>query len=430
MKFFYADSLDLVDPEFDFIAEKSRREGRVPQRHDVYAHELMQPRPYDGLLVSKSLFRQSTGNSDGGKYSVAQRARFLREGAARFLRFPPDGVENPESFPILGDCGAFAYKDEWEPPFTVPQIVEFYAEGRFTHGISPDHLILAYDLQMDAAPTQWSLPTSATDLEARIREAHRRLDITMTNARAFLAESKPLGAFEPLGAAQGWSPSSYRKSVRDLVRMGYEYIAIGGLVPLKTPDIRSILEEVRLELKGNTRLHLLGVTRLSEFSCFASSGVVSFDSSSPVIQAFMDARDNYYSTSADGHYTAVRIPQSDGPRMLRMIREGSVQQEVVLRLEREALRALREYDGGRLTLDSALDAVRAYDAVSAGKTQTRWDRVRRSLEDQPWKSCDCSVCTTLGIEVMIFRGANRNRRRGFHNLAWTHRRLQDLRGGL
>lgn len=40
---------------------------------------------------------------------------------------------------------------------------------------------------------------------------------------------------------------------------------------------------------------------------------------------------------------------------------------------------------------------------------------RELLRDQPWQECGCEVCADLGIDVAIFRGNNRNRRRGFHN---------------
>jgi hypothetical protein len=33
------------------------------------------------------------------------------------------------------------------------------------------------------------------------------------------------------------------------------------------------------------------------------------------------------------------------------------------------------------------------------------------------------VCTRLGIHVILFRGAERNRRRGFHNLYVFYRQL-------
>lgn len=37
------------------------------------------------------------------------------------------------------------------------------------------------------------------------------------------------------------------------------------------------------------------------------------------------------------------------------------------------------------------------------------------LRREPWNECDCRICRKHGIEVAIFRGNNRNRRRGFHN---------------
>jgi hypothetical protein len=50
------------------------------------------------------------------------------------------------------------------------------------------------------------------------------------------------------------------------------------------------------------------------------------------------------------------------------------------------------------------------------------DAYRELLEDEPWRECDCPMCRELGIEVAVFRGNNRNRRRGFHNT----RRFYDL----
>ncbi len=40
---------------------------------------------------------------------------------------------------------------------------------------------------------------------------------------------------------------------------------------------------------------------------------------------------------------------------------------------------------------------------------------RVTLENKPWEHCECPICTEHGIEVCIFRGNDRNRRRGFHN---------------
>jgi hypothetical protein len=60
---------------------------------------------------------------------------------------------------------------------------------------------------------------------------------------------------------------------------------------------------------------------------------------------------------------------------------------------------------------------------SAGKTRTH---VPRTLQDQPWKSCGCVICEAIGVEVIIFRGNDRNRRRGFHNTYVFYERFQEL----
>ncbi|WP_411968951.1 queuine tRNA-ribosyltransferase tRNA-guanine transglycosylase [Haloferax sp. YSSS75] len=40
---------------------------------------------------------------------------------------------------------------------------------------------------------------------------------------------------------------------------------------------------------------------------------------------------------------------------------------------------------------------------------------QRTLAERPWEKCNCPICEEHEIEVCIFRGNDRNRRRGFHN---------------
>ena len=44
---------------------------------------------------------------------------------------------------MCGDCGAFAYVNEEVPPYTVDEIVEFYADGHHTC-CSVDHIIFDF----------------------------------------------------------------------------------------------------------------------------------------------------------------------------------------------------------------------------------------------------------------------------------------------
>src|SRR5437868_15353838 len=87
MKFLYSDTQDYVDPGYDFLNDRSspRRERYWS---DVYAHELMQPVPSDGLLVAMSAVRQAAGvASSKVRYSTRAEPRMLRDGVRTFLRY-------------------------------------------------------------------------------------------------------------------------------------------------------------------------------------------------------------------------------------------------------------------------------------------------------------------------------------------------------
>ena len=96
-------------------------------------------------------------------------------------------------------------------------------------------------------------------------------------------------------------------------------------------------------------------------------------------------------------------------------------------LERRALSDLRSFDVGGVSLEQALDSVLAYASLAelgapvealpgSIKVADLRSRYRKTLEDRPWKECACAICKALSVEVMIFRGSNRNKRRGIHNM--------------
>ena len=77
--------------------------------------------------------------------------------------------------------------------------------------------------------------------------------------------------FTPIGVAQGWSPESYAHAVAELQRIGYQYIAFGGFVPLKTDTIFLRVSESRQRTVRNraaTEFHLLGITRCENVAAF------------------------------------------------------------------------------------------------------------------------------------------------------------------
>lgn len=77
------------------------------------------------------------------------------------------------------------------------------------------------------------------------------------------------------------------------------------------------------------------------------------------------------------------------------------------------LEQLGEWAGGITPFEQILTVVRDY-ATWIGDDDLL-DAYRRTLAHRPWEKCDCPLCTNHGIEICIFRGNDRNRRRGFHN---------------
>lgn len=414
MKFYFPDSQDFIDPSFDFATEK-RSESRLRMRDDRYAHEVFAKPPFDGLLISKAIVDGAPGAP--GKYSIPQRHRLLRVGVREFFRL--DEKPSSQRLVTMGDCGAFTYVREEYPPYSVDDVLDFYHECGFDSGISVDHVILAYDAGSDGA---------FPGLDVISAEIRRRQEITLELAAEFRRKHKARRlSFQPVGVAQGWSPASYTTAVRALQRMGYRRIALGGLVPLKSAEILETLETVAGVRRPDTSLHLLGVTRTEHVEAFSGYGVESFDTTSPFRRAFKDATENYFTASRT--YTALRVPQVQGNRKFeRLITAGKVNQLQARRLERACLESIRRFDAGRTTMDEVLSILYQYDQLYDGERDDRMERYRETLTDRPWSRCRCDICREVGVEVIIFRGSERNKRRGFHNIFVLYQALHHQLG--
>lgn len=415
MKFIYADSLDFVDPNYNFQADRSP-DGRKAYWDDQFTHEVFGYAPYDGILVSRAIVGD---HRFPGKYTETQAMRFRRVGAAEFLRLP-QGL-------LFGDCGAFSYHALEEPPYSAEDMVDFYADGGFTHGCSVDHVIFDFDLKYDHGK---EVPD----------EPRRRFDITLRNAELFLREAGRLGErFTPLGVVQGWSPRSMAEAARSLEGMGYRYLAVGGMVPLKSDSIKLCLQAIREAIGPGTGLHILGFAKADDIHEFTGFGITSFDTTSPLLRAFKDNKCNYYLPDDDGrlrYYTAIRIPQAlENNHLNRLVKAGLWNQEHIQRLERQALDLIRAYDREGASLDDALEAILSYSEPMLGRHGTGPSPkklaelevlYRRTLNDRPWRQCPCHICQTLGVEVIIFRSSNRNKRRGMHNIGVFSRHLRRI----
>ena len=427
MKFLYADSIDTVDPDYDFVEERSKPDRKI-YWDDQFPHEYLEKAPYDGILVSMGIVGD---HKFPGKYTQTQSMRFRRVGARKFLRIDKTEFQHLD---IYGDCGAFNYSGMTKPPYTPSDILEFYDEGQFTHGCSVDHVIFQFYKNLTGTETPKDVKEK-TDLL-------NRFEITLNNAEIFLKESASLkGKFEPIGVVQGWSPDSMAKAADSLVKMGYEYLALGGMVPLSADSIHIALDTVSKKIKRDTKIHLLGFGKIDKIKEFEKYNIYSIDTTSPLLRAFKDKRNNLLMPGKKNYlayYTAFRIPQSTENRaLMRLIKNNLFSYEEVHKKEKNVLNSLRRYGDEGDNLEETLQSLIEYSKIcltdhtnpykdNSAKLENLHEDYKKLLEDKPWEKCDCQVCKKSGIQMAIFRGSNRNKRRGMHNLHVFNNQLKKI----
>jgi hypothetical protein len=390
LSYFIPEWDDLVDPDYDFEADVHSG-GSGDWSNEVYAHQMYHEPNYDGILISKVVAEKS----------AKKKERINRMGVHRFLRVPRE-------FPIMGDCGAFGYIMNETPPYRTGDILDYYTRLDFDYGVSIDHLIV----------------------KATEAQKHFRYDLTIHNAEEFLKEHQRLGLnWTPIGAVQGWDSASYAEAARRCVAMGYRYIALGGLVRSSTVEILRVLEAVNKVVPETVKIHLFGLARLRAINEFVRLGVRSVDSASYLRRAWMGSGGQNYLTE-NGFYTAIRIPEGGKSfRAKRMVSEGRAGADQVEKLEKACIRAIHQFDEGHLSVEKTLDVIEDYDRLITPNRIDIRPFIRRTLEARPWKDCPCEICRRDGVDVIIFRGNNRNRRRGFHNTYIFYRILQRALAG-
>lgn len=403
ISFFLPESADLVDPGFNFLSD-SYSPDRKPGFTDVYSHELYREPQFDGILVTRSNVTERIAGE-------IQKCN----GIHNYLRLP-------KKYPIMGDCGAFQYISQEKPPYTCEEILDYYNMLGFDYGFTLDHVIVQFGLEYDKGKSL--LPVEPTE------DMKSRFQITLDNAEIMMSLAKERDlAFKLIGCAQGWSPETYHDAVRRLIDIGFDYIAIGGVAKAPNEAIIPILRAIRKTVKASsTKIHMLGVARLDLLGEYIASNVASCDSSASLMQAFKSGKDNYH--TQEKNYTAVRIPPVKGdasPKVRKLLKASEEPEKLeaqLYSLEQKALDAIRKYADRKLSLDKTMTALTAYED-QFGENKKYYPLFEETLRNRPWEKCSCVICKALGVEVIILRGNNRNRRRGFHNTSVFYRRFKN-----
>ncbi len=382
MQYFIPEWDDLVDSEYNFWDDEPFQNSKK-----IYSHEIYDSPNYDGLLISRMKIQSTIS-----KYEAIQ-----KKGVHEYFKF--DG-------PIFGDCGAWGYIDEKKPPFNTDEIIGYYDKLGFDIGVSIDHLCVP------KYKSEWEY----------------RKNISIKNAEEFYIKTgNNQYDFIPVGSAQGWDIKSYRDSVERLIDIGYDYIAIGGIAREKTESIIRILQSIKdLVIPNKINVHLFGVARLEAIRAFRELGVTSFDSASPLRSAWLGANKNYRGNNWEG-YTALRLPfLTRSKKYKNKVKDGETTFEELKEYERAIQVLLRKFEFKKNRTPEEI--IEAFKHLNQRFIQRRdvTNKYLKTLRDRPWEKCPCPICKEVGMEVIVFRGNNRNRRRGFHNTYVFYKILQKI----
>ena len=382
MRYFIPEWDDLVYDKYDFWNDRP-----LPGAKKVYAHEIFPSPNYDGILVSRVKLEDNK----------SKLKKIYALGIHSFLRF---------NGPIFGDCGAWGYINEKKPPFKTKEILDYYEKIGVNYGVSIDHLCAI----------------------SNERERYYRHRLTIKNAEEFyhLYHSDEF-SFHPVGACQGFNVETYKESVKEVLDIGYDYIALGGLARAPTKRIVKILKSIQdLIKKRKIDVHIFGVARLEAVRIFRDLGVTSIDSASPLRSAWLGSEKNYRTLEWEG-YSSIRLPfLSRTKNYLEKAAKINIGVNELKSFEEAIYMMLRRYEfEDTITPEEIAEAFKLLNQmVDLGRDRTR-DYIR-TLRDRPWEKCDCPICKENGMDVIIFRGNERNRRRGFHNTYVFYKLLRRL----
>jgi len=171
------------------------------------------------------------------------------------------------------DCGAWSYKNEPAPKWTVDECIELYGEYARPGDIvtAPDHMVLKnHDATIEA----------------------ERCALTIQNAYYFI--KKYAKEHVPIAVTHG-NIETRIDMTKQYLDMGYKYIAIGGVAGRAGARdyVTNIIDKTcELRTQYDFKIHVLGISALSWLPVYKEYDINSYDGSAMFFSAFTGA--SYY----------------------------------------------------------------------------------------------------------------------------------------
>jgi len=409
---------ERVDPGYDYDRECSQYDNlreRVSKK--ICGYNFFSGALADGILVSRSLLESSTNlTNEDGRWKV----KTYGKDHWNILSYAKTMGLNYTSF---ADPGTFSHANKFELPaylYETDKMIDYYQDMQYDLAGSVDWPIIE-KVRVQTGPGKFKY----VELDEDTKNMRRALTIELAKDFKKCCDRRSVD-FVPFGTIQGFDEKSYRTSMREILRLGYKYIAIGGLPSYSEQQVIELLPTLSAEIRRagyRPGIHLYGRFPSPRYVPFyLENYVTSFDNNSPFLAASRTACNYYHPEFAYNREQvpvydcfSIRIPAERGPLLSRLKRRDNSLWSNGMEVCSRAFSLFVEVRKrpSDKNIDRFLDA---YDAMNQFLQEARMNKVneRRLAKDREtaekalrarlWEVCPCESCAQIGAHIMLTRG--------------------------
>lgn len=420
----------------------------VLSNKNVYGYEVCEEELCCGLLVSKTMLDAVANLVDCGKYFMVNRKSCKTKKYRNIRNFLH--LKDKPNYVVLADPGTWSYVNCLKLPeflFDQDLLFKYYNSLRFDLCGSVDWPIV------DKVRVRDGESGRITFRELSLSEKEYRRDLTIELAKKFIKKCRSMSKinFIPFGTAQGYNISTYVNSLRKILKMGYSYVAIGGLPSSSEKQVLELLPELTKCIRKHGRDDNIGMHLYGRFPSpkavrlFAEAGVTSFDNNSSYITASQTKctffhpnfkTDRSLSISNPDCYN-IKIPSKRGKSIALFKRKAKDEDQFskALRVADRGFKSFVRYNKDQSNVNrrkflkmyqKMYYFFRKYGVVKISDNAA--ERIIKVANDslckRLWKKCGCTACKIAQAHIMLMRGNPRIPYTFFHNTIVQHERFR------
>jgi hypothetical protein len=406
---------ERVHTKFDFTEQDKTK---LNPNDKLCGYEFFDEDTLDGILVSRTLLETNnkTRKGEDGNYSI-----FNRYGRYRtIVDYARTKNTNLISF---ADPGTWSYVNSFVLPdylYDTDDLIDYYNMLQYDLAGSVDWPIVDKICQVTKGSRVF------IDLTQEVKETRRNLTIELAEDFFKKCNKHTNLQFVPFGTAQGYTPATYRDSIRRIIRLGYQYIAVGGLPPMSEKGVIELLpmiyEEVQKSDHPEVGIHLYGRYPGPKYiPIYLKYGVTSFDNNSPHIYTAR-ASCSYLSpvfktagSSPQNPCLGIKIPPANGPMLMRIRRNSPETYNEVKDLceatfklfvkysETKSKSVMKTFLNSFEIMNERLNDQRVRPRSQKALTRDL-DQCEQTLELNLWEDCMCTACRMAEDHIFLGRG--------------------------